>query len=106
LKLTALLNNCRSETHYQIALVIKDEVEDLETGGINVRFVGDLSDCRFTPPLTVCSNICCTSLTEMWQVQVIQIDEAALREGLPLCNSEQADYQNWALHGFASPHLV
>ncbi len=36
----------------------------------------------------------------MWQVQVIQIDEAALWEGLPLRKSEQADYQNWALHGF------
>ncbi|CAK9865882.1 unnamed protein product [Sphagnum jensenii] len=56
----------RSETCYQIALAIKDEVEDLEAGGITV----------------------------------IQIDEAALREGLPLRKSEQADYQNWAVHGF------
>ncbi|CAM6023948.1 unnamed protein product [Sphagnum balticum] len=55
----------------QIALAIKDEVEDLEAGGINV----------------------------------IQIDEAALWEGLPLCKSEQADYQNWAVHGSTSPHL-
>jgi 5-methyltetrahydropteroyltriglutamate--homocysteine methyltransferase len=37
---------------------------------------------------------------ETWQTQVIQIDEAALREGLPLRKSEQADYQNWAVHGF------
>jgi methionine synthase II (cobalamin-independent) len=43
LKLTALLDNSRSEICYQIALAIKDEVEDLEAGGINVRFVGDLS---------------------------------------------------------------
>jgi methionine synthase II (cobalamin-independent) len=43
LKLTALLDNCRSETCYEIALAMKDEVEDLEAGGINVRFVGDLS---------------------------------------------------------------
>ncbi|CAK9257896.1 unnamed protein product [Sphagnum jensenii] len=56
----------RSETCYQIALAIKDEVEDLEAGGITV----------------------------------IQIDEAALREGLPLRKSEQADYQIWAVHGF------
>ncbi|CAK9222783.1 unnamed protein product [Sphagnum troendelagicum] len=56
----------RSETCYQIALAIKDEVEDLQAGGINVT----------------------------------QIDEAALQEGLPLCKSEQADHQNWALHGF------
>ncbi|KAF8396316.1 hypothetical protein HHK36_017931 [Tetracentron sinense] len=56
----------RSETCYQIALAIKDEVEDLEKAGINV----------------------------------IQIDEAALREGLPLRKSEQAFYLEWAVHSF------
>lgn len=56
----------RSETTYQIALAIKDEVEDLEKAGINV----------------------------------IQIDEAALREGLPLRKSEQAHYLDWAVHSF------
>ncbi|XP_015946990.1 5-methyltetrahydropteroyltriglutamate--homocysteine methyltransferase [Arachis duranensis] len=56
----------RSETTYQIALAIKDEVEDLEKAGITV----------------------------------IQIDEAALREGLPLRKSEQADYLKWAVHSF------
>ncbi|KAH9323056.1 hypothetical protein KI387_017695 [Taxus chinensis] len=56
----------RSETCMQIALAIKDEVEDLEAGGI----------------------------------QVIQIDEAALREGLPLRKSEHAYYLDWAVHGF------
>ncbi|XP_057445841.1 5-methyltetrahydropteroyltriglutamate--homocysteine methyltransferase 1 isoform X1 [Lotus japonicus] len=56
----------RSETTYQIALAIKDEVEDLEKGGIGV----------------------------------IQIDEAALREGLPLRKSEQAHYLDWAVHAF------
>ncbi|XP_027921373.1 5-methyltetrahydropteroyltriglutamate--homocysteine methyltransferase [Vigna unguiculata] len=56
----------RSETTYQIALAIKDEVEDLEKAGITV----------------------------------IQIDEAALREGLPLRKSEQADYLDWAVHSF------
>lgn len=56
----------RSETCMQIALAIKDEVEDLEAGGI----------------------------------QVIQIDEAALREGLPLRKSEHAFYLDWAVHGF------
>ncbi|KAH0881621.1 hypothetical protein HID58_069015 [Brassica napus] len=48
----------RHETCYQIALAIKDEVEDLEKGGIGV----------------------------------IQIDEAALREGLP------SFYLDWAIH--------
>ncbi|KAF6159944.1 hypothetical protein GIB67_033028, partial [Kingdonia uniflora] len=56
----------RFETCYQIALAIKDEVEDLETAGI----------------------------------QVIQIDEAALREGLPLRKSEQNFYLDWAVHSF------
>ncbi|XP_021834633.1 5-methyltetrahydropteroyltriglutamate--homocysteine methyltransferase [Prunus avium] len=56
----------RFETTYQIALAIKDEVEDLEKAGINV----------------------------------IQIDEAALREGLPLRKSEQAFYLDWAVHSF------
>ncbi|KAF9604218.1 hypothetical protein IFM89_004924 [Coptis chinensis] len=56
----------RFETCYQIALAMKDEVEDLEAAGI----------------------------------QVIQIDEAALREGLPLRKSEQAFYLDWAVHSF------
>lgn len=56
----------RSATCYQIALAMKDEVEDLEAAGIHV----------------------------------IQIDEAALREGLPLRKSEQADYLDWAVHSF------
>lgn len=33
-------------------------------------------------------------------VTVIQIDEAALREGLPLRKSEEAFYLNWAVHSF------
>lgn len=57
---------CRHETCFQIALAIKDEVEDLEKAGINV----------------------------------IQIDEAALREGLPLRKSEQPFYLDWAVHSF------
>jgi 5-methyltetrahydropteroyltriglutamate--homocysteine methyltransferase len=56
----------RSETCYQIALAIKDEVEDLEKAGVTV----------------------------------IQIDEAALREGLPLRKSEHAFYLDWAVHSF------
>ncbi|XP_020578158.1 5-methyltetrahydropteroyltriglutamate--homocysteine methyltransferase 2-like isoform X2 [Phalaenopsis equestris] len=56
----------RFETCYQIALAIKQEVEDLESAGINV----------------------------------IQIDEAALREGLPLRKSEEAFYLDWAVHSF------
>lgn len=59
-------DQARYETCYQIALAIKDEVEDLEKAGINV----------------------------------IQIDEAALREGLPLRKSEEAFYLNWAVHSF------
>ncbi|KAL3533241.1 hypothetical protein ACH5RR_006762 [Cinchona calisaya] len=54
----------RFETCYQIALAIKDEVEDLEKAGITV----------------------------------IQLDEAALREGLPLRKAEHAFYLDWAVH--------
>nr|QOS47419.1 5-methyltetrahydropteroyltriglutamate--homocysteine methyltransferase [Morus alba] len=59
-------NQPRFETCYQIALAIKDEVEDLEKAGITAY----------------------------------QIDEAALREGLPLRKSEGAFYLNWAVHSF------
>jgi methionine synthase II (cobalamin-independent) len=37
---------------------------------------------------------------ERAKITVIQIDEAALREGLPLRKSEHADYLRWAVHGF------
>ncbi|KAJ8439368.1 hypothetical protein Cgig2_022505 [Carnegiea gigantea] len=56
----------RFETCYQVALAIKDELEDLEKAGITI----------------------------------IQIDEAALREGLPLRKSEQPFYLDWAVHSF------
>ncbi|KAL3715552.1 hypothetical protein ACJRO7_007307 [Eucalyptus globulus] len=56
----------RSDTCYQIALAIKDEVEDLEKAGIDV----------------------------------FQIDELALRDGLPLRKYEQASYLDWAVHSF------
>lgn len=66
LTITLCRHICRFETCYQIALAIKEEVEDLEKAGINV----------------------------------IQIDEAALREGLPLRKSEHAFYLDWAVHSF------
>lgn len=33
-------------------------------------------------------------------INVIQIDEAALREGLPLRKSEHAFYLDWSVHSF------
>ena len=33
-------------------------------------------------------------------INIIQIDEAALREGLPLRKDEQAFYLDWAVHSF------
>lgn len=33
-------------------------------------------------------------------INIIQIDEAALREGLPLRKAEQASYLDWAVHSF------
>jgi len=56
----------REETCRQIALVIRDEVKDLENAG----------------------------------AKVIQIDEAALREGLPLKAKDKAHYLDWAVACF------
>jgi len=56
----------RSETTYQIALAIRDEVVALEKAGI----------------------------------QVIQIDEPAIREGLPLRKADWATYLDWAVKAF------
>jgi 5-methyltetrahydropteroyltriglutamate--homocysteine methyltransferase len=56
----------RSETTYQIALAIRDEVVALEQAGI----------------------------------KVIQIDEPAIREGLPLRKKDWAAYLHWAVRAF------
>ena len=85
----------RFETCYQIALAIKKEVEDLEAAGIQVSssvlactiIRHHAEFCRDSKHIDAC-------------IQVIQIDEAALREGLPLHKSEQAFYLDWAVHSF------
>jgi len=56
----------KSEVCFQLALVLRDEVTDLEVAGI----------------------------------RVIQVDEPALREGLPLRVSERAAYLAWAVDAF------
>lgn len=56
----------RSETARQMALALRDEVEDLEAAGVSV----------------------------------IQVDEPALRETLPLRASDQAEYLAWATEAF------
>lgn len=56
----------RSEVCKQIALAIRDEVQDLEQSGI----------------------------------RIIQIDEAALREGMPLTRAEAEIYLQWAVDAF------
>ena len=56
----------RSETAKQIALALRDEVQDLEKSGIGI----------------------------------IQIDEPALREGLPLKKADWAEYLRWAVDCF------
>lgn len=56
----------REATCNQIALALRDEVQDLEAAGIHM----------------------------------IQIDEAALREGLPIKQSDWADYLRWAVNSF------
>jgi len=56
----------RSETCKQIALAIRDEVQDLEKAGI----------------------------------KIIQIDEPAIREGLPLRKTDWQSYLQWAIKAF------
>jgi 5-methyltetrahydropteroyltriglutamate--homocysteine methyltransferase len=56
----------RAQTALQIALAIRDEVEDLERAGI----------------------------------RIVQIDEPALREGLPLKQRDWAAYLDWAVRAF------
>ena len=56
----------RSVSCYQLALAIREEVQDLEEAG----------------------------------VRIIQIDEAALREGLPLRRSEWQEYLRWSVDAF------
>ncbi|MES1980957.1 MAG: 5-methyltetrahydropteroyltriglutamate--homocysteine S-methyltransferase [Pseudomonadota bacterium] len=56
----------RADTALQIALAIRDEVQNLEQSGI----------------------------------AIIQIDEAALREGLPLKQSDRPFYLDWAVRAF------
>jgi 5-methyltetrahydropteroyltriglutamate--homocysteine methyltransferase len=56
----------RSATTLQIALAIRDEVQDLENAGI----------------------------------KVIQVDEPAVREGLPLRKAQWQEYLDWAVRAF------
>jgi len=56
----------RKDTAMQIALALRDELQDLEENGI----------------------------------QVIQLDEPAFREGLPLKQSEWPEYLEWAVNAF------
>jgi 5-methyltetrahydropteroyltriglutamate--homocysteine methyltransferase len=56
----------RQQTAWQIALALRDEVQDLEKAGL----------------------------------PIIQVDEPALREGLPLRRSDWASYLDWAVQAF------
>ncbi|HEX6587224.1 MAG TPA: 5-methyltetrahydropteroyltriglutamate--homocysteine S-methyltransferase [Solirubrobacterales bacterium] len=56
----------RSVTSEQLALAIRDEVEDLERAGVSI----------------------------------IQVDEPAIREGLPLRRDRWDEYLGWAVHSF------
>lgn len=56
----------RADIAYQIALALRDEVQDLEQAGI----------------------------------AIIQIDEPALREGMPLIRSRWPEYLDWAVNAF------
>lgn len=54
------------DTAFQIALALRDEVQDLEAAGI----------------------------------RIVQVDEPALREGLPLREADRTHYLNWATEAF------
>ncbi|MGI4854443.1 MAG: 5-methyltetrahydropteroyltriglutamate--homocysteine S-methyltransferase [Janthinobacterium lividum] len=56
----------RQQTAWQIALALRDEVQDLEAAGI----------------------------------RIIQVDEPALREGLPLRSRDREKYLDWAVRAF------
>ena len=56
----------RSLTALQIALAIRDEVDDLQSAGI----------------------------------KMIQVDEAAFKEGYPLRHANRGEYEQWALQSF------
>jgi len=89
----------RFETCYQIALAIKKEVEDLEAAGIQV---GTFTFFSFSFNQKVSHSYgrsYCSYYSSLF-FQVIQIDEAALREGLPLRKAEHAFYLDWAVHSF------
>ncbi|MGC8869200.1 MAG: 5-methyltetrahydropteroyltriglutamate--homocysteine S-methyltransferase [Sulfurihydrogenibium sp.] len=60
----------KEDIAYQIALALREEVEDLEKAGI----------------------------------KIIQIDEPAFREGLPLKKNKQQHYLNWAVKAFKLSH--
>ncbi|CAM0875593.1 unnamed protein product [Alopecurus aequalis] len=85
----------RFETCYQIALAIKKEVEDLEAGGIQVCISASFVLSSYHRYV----HVACLRML-FCHLQVIQIDEAALREGLPLRKSEHAFYLDWAVHSF------
>jgi 5-methyltetrahydropteroyltriglutamate--homocysteine methyltransferase len=62
----------RSETCEQLALAIRDEVEDLEAE----------------------------------EIRIVQVDEPAIREGLPLRRDRWADYLEWAVYCFRAATSV
>jgi 5-methyltetrahydropteroyltriglutamate--homocysteine methyltransferase len=57
---------CRSRISEQIAVVLRDEIEDLQTAGI----------------------------------KIIQVDEAAFKEGYPLRKENIEEYERWAVENF------
>lgn len=62
------------------------------------------SSCAMTSPVPYRATSwrwpCRSSDLEQAGIRVIQIDEAALREGLPLRKSQWAEYLRWAVESF------
>ena len=107
----------RREQAEQLALALREEVADLEAAGCRVLQV---SGCISKPSLALaagrqcpgsahcrthaCRTACKPALSCSQTLQLLhsslQVDEPALREGLPLKASRHAEYLQWAVNAF------
>jgi len=67
---------------------------------LNWSFVRDDQDKRTTAYQMALAIRDEVEALEAAGIKVIQVDEAALREGYPLRNSKRADYEDWAITSF------
>lgn len=107
----------RREQAEQLALALRQEVADLEAAGCRVLQVGGCiskpslalaagrqcpgsAQCRTHACLVACKRACSCSQNPPLLHLSLQVDEPALREGLPLKASRHAEYLQWAVNAF------